>query len=579
MEKTLKKYFALFALPGVVNASAYAGHTIDIAPSAGVGSSVIFESQSSENINVVCGGNSFSVGGVSSGTIRVGGDTSVRSEAHFKGANIWCENILTSKTVVNGTEAGATITIDSACNSYIKDDVSAEAENSDITINGNYYGYMYYGDTLGHGGSSAIIVNGKNSKVSIGASKIVLGGHAYVDIDRSNTLDGQYMTGESLSLKGSQDVYLVPAELLGVGYDKRLQNPTSEAAWNELISAAAGDANIKICDVSSYFAKQYVDGSATPYVVRKINGMVYVYWNFENTAAARSYIKDVVNGADSNLKETLIRYNNNLFNGSAGSLIQVTNPSASIQSSGLFMQWASGVPSYKEPSSDTSGAMFQIESKNYEKRYEIISHMLVTLPWGDNYISNSKVALEQLKGIVVEDSILNGEDIIEYIVDCSILEADNGQYNVDSNIIKHGDGTKNYTKVAVDNNGGSGAAYDYRVPDGSIPGTERIDGGIIIATGNVILNHDFEGLIIAGGDIRIEGNATLTTNPNTLETLILEKEDFLDESIPREPEAFKRYFYAYKSVAMEEDSREEIKIENVDYKDLVKFDNWRKYED
>ena len=90
---------------------------------------------------------------------------------------------------------------------------------------------------------------------------------------------------------------------------------------------------------------------------------------------------------------------------------------------------------------------------------------------------------------------------------------------------------------------------------------------MIIATGNVRLNHDFHGLIIAGGNIEIVGDAKLTTNTDFVERLITEDPDF------------RKYFKAYKSVGTDEDSREEIKIENVDYKDLVKFNNWRKYED
>ena len=112
-----------------------------------------------------------------------------------------------------------------------------------------------------------------------------------------------------------------------------------------------------------------------------------------------------------------------------------------------------------------------------------------------------------------------------------------------------------------------GLSNPYVVPDGITGGTEKIDGGVIVATGDVVLNHDFYGLIIAGGNIEIVGDAKLTTNPDYIERLITD-----------EPE-FRKYFKAYKSAAVEEDSREEIKIENVDYKDLVIFNNWRKYED
>ena len=63
----------------LVNASAYAGNTIDIGPSSIQGSNVAFQAPtSSSHINVVCGGNS---GG---GTISVAGNTSVQSTAQLK---------------------------------------------------------------------------------------------------------------------------------------------------------------------------------------------------------------------------------------------------------------------------------------------------------------------------------------------------------------------------------------------------------------------------------------------------------------------------------------------------------------
>jgi hypothetical protein len=112
---------------------------------------------------------------------------------------------------------------------------------------------------------------------------------------------------------------------------------------------------------------------------------------------------------------------------------------------------------------------------------------------------------------------------------------------------------------------------------------EDVDGGIIICAGNIELDHDFDGLLLAGGDIKITGNARLTTDPVMIEDLILGYEEFVDHGGNRvsyeESTPFKQYFYAYKLGAIIEDSRESIKIEDLNYKDLVCFNNWRKYED
>ena len=112
---------------------------------------------------------------------------------------------------------------------------------------------------------------------------------------------------------------------------------------------------------------------------------------------------------------------------------------------------------------------------------------------------------------------------------------------------------------------------NYEVPDGCI-------GGIIIATGSVTLNHNFTGMIIAGNNIKVGGSATITSDSVMVNYLITNEPGFLDDSITAEIE-FRDYFYAYKRSAVDPDSREEVKVETVDYKDLVNFNNWRKYEE
>ena len=549
-----------------IHGSAYAGHAIDIvSPSvSGAGAVVNFSALTDVPIDVVCGGNNAIEAGLQSGTIRVGGNDTNPAEAHFKGTNIWCENLVT----YNPGEGGAIITIDDKSNSYIKDDISAEAKNSNITVGGEYYGYMYDGMNSGHGASSAIIVNGKNTRMTINARKLMLGGHAYVDISNSPTLV-QYMTGETLSLKGNQEVYLVPAEFLGMGYNSELQNPTSRDAWDGLVSAARSNSAIKVCEVpSTYFASKYVNAE-TPYVIKEINNMVYIYWNFKDKKSAAGYIKEVVQGSDPELKAILNRYNKNLF-GNSNSVISVTTPAASIDASGIFMQSEAGVPSFVAPTGMSDPQIFTLTSTDLKNRYEIITHLLAKLPWDSGnaryYVLNSSTSLEQIRGITVESGELSKTNIIENVIDTGLLEAEG--YNTTGQPYTDDADEKKYVKMAIDNADLSqDLGNPYIVPDGINYGNKKIDGGIIVATGDVVLNHDFYGLIISGGDIQIVGDAKLTTNP-----------DFVERLITDDPE-FRKYFRAYKSAAVEEDSREEIKIENVDYKDLVKFNNWRKYED
>ena len=546
-----------------VNASAYAGNMIDIAPSDVIGADVVFEPKpgTSTNINVICGGDPHSL----SGTIRVGGNAVVKSKARFAGANIWCTNIATRRTFGEGDRdeatAGAIIDIADNCYTYVRDDFSVDARNSSVTLGGEYYGYMYDGrDAAGHLASSAIIVNGKNSSVSITAKKLFIGGRAYVDVTGAEA----YMTGESLGLKGDQEIYLVPSTFLGGN-----PNPMSESMWGAFSGA------VVIPD--DYFAKSYLNPSV-PYVTRKVGDLVYVYWNFKDKASSTKYVRDVINGKDVELKDKLNQYTKNLF-ADTSSFVKIDTESSNIYATGVFMEATGGVTGSAVGHTDATGVMpevlFTQNSLDYRNRYEIFTHLLASIPWDYEsaryYVLNSATALEHLRDFVTDGSELTQTSIINNIVDKVLLESDeyneNGEYYVYQPSGAEG---KNLIKMIKNN------TDTYTVPD-------DVHGGIIICAGNIELNHDFEGLLLAGGDIKITGNAKLTTDPVMVEELILGYEEFVDHDGDRvayeESTPFKQYLLAYKLGAVIEDSRESIKIEDVNYKDLVCFNNWRKYED
>ena len=734
-----------------VNASAYAGKLIDIAPSGSVPGDVTFQQRpgTSTNINVICGGNAEEL----SGTIRVGGNTEVASTARFYGANIWCTNIATRRMFGDGTSEatkGANIIIGDNCYTYVKDDLSVDAQGSNVTVGGEYYGYMYDGrdNSSGHLASSAIIVNGKKSSVTISTRKLFLGGRAYIDIADSRL--GAYMTGESMGLKGDQEVYLVPSKFLGGNpnpmsaeqwrdFSGEVEEPSTEAptsnqpetttrpveeqtttpveeqttttpvqeqtttpvqeqtttkrpgkpgeeetttsqrnkwddpdywkdkknwpkipqeAWynpenwkylpdsfwekekknkkerwgkylpsnfwtkaeyqayipqafwkynpdkkpragmntnNMRVNAYAYSSirprlinRISLADVviapidipNDYFAKQYLNPSV-PYVTRRVGDLVYVYWNFTSSSAATKYIKDVLNGKDIELRDKLNQYTKNLFSDDTSFVrvdANVVDPS-NVYATGILMEATGGAStgsstSYTEATGVMPEVLFTQNSLDYRNRYEIYTHLLAAIPWDHEsaryYVMDSATALEQLRDFVTDGNELTQTSIINNIIDTVLLESNeyngNGQYFVYQ---PNGDGSKNLIKMIT-------KATNYTVPS-------DVHGGIIVCKGNITLNHDFDGLLLAGGDINIVGNATLTTDPTKIEQLILGYESFVDRDGNRvadtEDVPFKQYFYSYKVGAVVEDSRENVKIEDVNYRDLVSFNNWRKYED
>ena len=579
-----------------INASVYAGNLIDVGPKSEVnnavdakGSDVVFApKQGDAYINVVCGGDSYS----NSGTIRVGGDRWVQSKIEFRSANIWCTNLATRKkfdVTADTTEdatAGAIIRIEDGCSTYVRDDLSVDAQKSDVTIKGQYYGYMIEGTSTpaGHKESSALIVNGRNSVVKIATSHLWLGGRAYIDTDVVGSDD--YLTGESLALKGDQEAYLIPSEYLGDGFSSAVSNPMSYDTWRALSTAAgAQGSSVKICKMpANYFAKQYINPTY-PYEEKIVNNMVYLYWNFNEPTYGRTkrenakmYIQAVLSPANSNneqvklIKETLNRYTTNLFGG-AGS-IDVAD-GAEIYATGILMEASGGVAGHTTGATLPSMDLYRQTSEDLRNRYTVLTHLLVSIPWKDGtatYVADgddgAERALLKFNGYRPLNDELTNNRLIENLIYTNMLVDE--PYNPEGKYIEYGPpiDNKKYVKMAVS-----------RPADEPIIVDPNVIGGIIITTGDIYIDHNFHGLLIAGGDVVVTNdNVTITTDPNMVEDFILGREEFENEDV-EVPCAFKQYFKAYRIGESDESSREEVKIENVDYKDLVNFSNWRKYED
>ena len=171
---------------------------------------------------------------VSAGEVYVENGASFTSEV---GVNLWAQGVRLSSAEVNlqGT-------------TYLSDDLTVEkGSGSKVTVSGEYYGYGspesaraensrnwnngegLYKDWADSALSSAIVINGKNTTMDLsGIRKMMVAGKNYISgtgvksMIQNNASD--IMTGESLTVKGTQLAYLLPAELLN------LQNSTVAAS-------------------------------------------------------------------------------------------------------------------------------------------------------------------------------------------------------------------------------------------------------------------------------------------------------------------------------------------------------------
>ncbi len=591
-----------------VNAGIYAGADIAVSSGAGTGSLSVGNFVDADgnvtNSNVVARNNLTLTGSESSDA-----DVGRKAKVSLASTYLWVRNIETKVRPGNLNKditAGVELTIGADCKSFVQDDLNVHGKNSVVSIGGEYYGYSYDGVAAGndHLQSSAIIVNGAGSTLNLGSetdeamklSRLVIGGHSYISYKNGDITD--FMTGETLSFKADQEIYLVPTKYIGINYENAVSNPMPLAVWDAIKRAHTESRenddvnniltiqdNVTSLDMTNFFA--VTDGllnAENPYTEKQIGSMMYLYLNFKDRASAAKYIERIIanaNGDTADVRELHAKLEE-LTKEQLGQ--GVTTPGAvniaadTMYTSGVLMETNGNDLSFTyggNLGADASDPGLVELSKNgidYKNRYTIMTTLLCPLSFngtdGNRYVvDNIEQALIDLKnGFTITDPSVLTATATENIVDWTMVSRKPYNSVGEKELLGHSYSTLKLTKVAINSN--------YTVP-------ADITGGIIIANGNVTLDHNFTGIIIASGEIIISGNATITTNEKMVESLITWEYKFNESDAVAEkalrPIPFKNYFDAYKSVGA--DGSEEVKIESLEYDDMISINNWRKYDD
>lgn len=249
-------------------------------------------------------------------TVTIGSSSSVAQP------QIWAESIRTLQKQDRwaGSETDNNLTIDGDI--YVANDLELNAENSHVTLSGNYFGYnagdyrtweskgllaAKYTDTQ-HTEQSSMIINGNGSELNIGGlDTLVLAGRAYVDMaDRPtgesyNLLPGsgleEQVTGESLALRVNQYIYLAPSQYLTVPNPVKLDDISSatDDVWKEDSTGrpiAFFGSIFSVSDTNPVIGRNMIDRE-TGDVYR------YYYLNFNNNASRmREYAEFIMNMPD-----------------------------------------------------------------------------------------------------------------------------------------------------------------------------------------------------------------------------------------------------------------------------------------
>lgn len=466
---------------------------------------------------------------IADGNIEIGNPNSNRAGTHNestlsidKQCQLWTNNIN-----VNGAKVSLEGT------TYVSDDMTLKGSGSTVTLGRDENGKSTDGKYVGFGNSdtssaesSAIIINGRESTLDMsGIKELMLAGNTYINrasmvkVNGSNKENKDVAMGESISVKGNQIAYLIPAECIGTdgdGADAKsvyYKNPLSYSEDAAITSKGSDNQQYTVININvvssktgkplSYYLSQYLSADQmknTDNYIRKVyapsngsenDGLVYYYLNMPVKQASQ-YYEDYYNidhsSADSKLQKYTAFYTKS---------IQV-NDAASIYTSGDYSLYDGSNLSLLKGIVD--GVDMDAQSIELKNTYTALRKRLIT---SYNSLPPTAETASLFTNIVHEDNLKKfTEHKTGKKIEVTATYTD--KYNKD----------ETYKAVVVDG--------DYTYPQSDSKENKNVR--IIVATGNVTINADFTGTIIAGKKIFVNKQCTVSNCPQEIFKALLLKE-------------------------------------------------------
>ena len=447
---------------------------------------------------------------------------------------------------------------------YLSDDVTVEAgTGSNVKISGEYYGYgsptsaknsnnsTKFDQWTDTALSSAIVVNGKNTTLDLsGVTKMMLAGRSYVGSTKVNgitredgtklgNVNNDVMTGESITVKGAQVAYLLPAKLLkaqdsgSTDSDTELHNPMD---YDEYITKLADEQNGDIksilnmnTPVEEWGGKnlsQIGVDSAKPvtkvfYNNQSDNGYVYFYLNFTDPQAASAFMTEYYQNNPA-VKENMDKYlsfyfpqNNNgiKINDTDSMLRYVTNGNV------LTYDGETEKGELRTATDTTASSELTQEQINYQNMWYTLNRKMI----GSYDLLKTKVTDsdgvthdETKSDRSVYDNLVNVKELVRFIQSHTTglkygfdAGADNDNLTA---ILYHNGESVSYQKSSEDT-GIETVTGDNTELEITMDMADRLR--LVVCTEDVRIksNVHFQGIIMAKGKITLEDGASLTSAP------------------------------------------------------------------
>ena len=483
--------------------------------------------------------------------------------------NCWVNNIILPKhTTYSGT-------LKLLGQTYVKDDLTIEGKGAQVTLAGEYNGFGY-GATAEE--SSAIIINGKNSVLDMtGLERLMLGGNAYIQTSKvtynvdeeagyTEGLNTDILTGNALAVKSDQIAYLVPAECVGVNGSELLigKNPMSADEYkqwlkyeNERVNGNEEYKEYKLVSLTkgvSILGKSLgeyeTNGSGYKTVFRTINGdtLCYLYLDLTKNGATK-YYKEYYYAAESKMNRYITTYNNRIL--MDVSTMKERSTRGTILSYALDTTEKVGDISLIEntvSAATTAEEILKLENdyKVNADRYERLKAKLT--------IESSDVTTDELAHTVYENLINEAE--IDALPNDNIGKTYEYQF-----------ASTGITSKAVFVNNRGKAPY-YCADD---------DVCVIVATGDVYLQTNFDGLLITDGKIVFDsGVANIVPNKALVLKTLRQMESEVIEADTKSLIA--RYFKNGEMYSLDTKLSGEVtnSLSGQSMGELIVYENWTK---
>lgn len=461
------------------------------------------------------------------------GDLLIRAGSQMKinglnglDANVWVENVQTKPSA--GGASGNNLEISGK--TYVSDDLELTGDGDSIKLSGTYYGYNFNKDYSAGSAtpvsnnanfSSSMILNGKTGTLNLsGLSELILSGKTFISkkgnvgeslagAGTAYASSADIRTGESLTVKSSQLVYYVPRD-----YWKKVDSTGTSFTTPMVFTPIEGSSDQYEFDVDGYNeyigiqgfdVRDYVDPSLPlSYYYRhdskvKDEDLTYFYLNLRDDKLTDFY---QVYASSSPDYDTVKDVNAKYMSGTGIAINENADAVLSGTGNVLYKEQASGEQKVINISNGTS--TLQNPSLAYIAATLSLQYMSLQMSLTDDYdiaINSGQYRLSDNNSDIYTKKGTSSATSDKTNLFATLLD--------ESKITDYESDSTSNAKLPAD------TVVVVKSGDYTWKGSQT--GGIIVCTGNVTLQRNFSGLIIAGGDIIFNGATQIKADSDRVE--------------------------------------------------------------